>query len=85
MPILQNHANDFPVLALIAHDVLAIPGVSIFIECLFLSSKHTLSNVHSSMTAESMSKAITTKEWLKKGFGYKVHYLENIHILHDTK
>ena len=28
-PILQNHANDFPVLALIARDVLAIPGVSI--------------------------------------------------------
>ncbi|KIM72366.1 hypothetical protein PILCRDRAFT_803956, partial [Piloderma croceum F 1598] len=81
----QKHANDFPVLTLIARDILAIPGVSISVEHLFSSSKHTLSDVRSSMTAESASKTITTKEWLKKGFGYKVHYLDNVRILLDTK
>ena len=29
------------------------------------------------MTAESGFNTITTKEWLKTGFRYKVHYLEN--------
>jgi hypothetical protein len=29
------------------------------------------------MTAESGLNTITTKEWLKTGFRYKVHYLEN--------
>jgi hypothetical protein len=80
-PILQNHTNDFPVLALIARDVLAIPGVSISVEQLFSSSKHTLSDARSSMTAESTSKTITAKEWLKKGFGHEVHYLENVRIM----
>ena len=51
----------------------------------FSSSKHILSNAHSSVTAESASKIVTAKEWLKKGFGYEVHYLENVHILHDKK
>jgi len=31
-------------------------------------------------------KTITAKEWLKKGFGYEVHYLDNdVRILPDTK
>jgi hypothetical protein len=73
------------VLALISRDILAIPGVSISVERLFSSSKHTLSDARSSMMAESASKTITTKEWLKKGFGYEVHYLDNVRILLDTK
>jgi len=73
------------VLALIAHDILAIPGVSISVEHLFSSSKNTLSKTHSSMMAESTSKTITAKEWLKTGFGCKVHYLDNVCILLDTK
>jgi hypothetical protein len=73
------------VLALIVCDILAIPSVSISVKCLFSSSKHTLSDMCSSMMAESASKTITTKEWLKKSFGYKVHYLDNMCILLDTK
>jgi hypothetical protein len=67
--MVQNHALDFLVLACIAHDILAIPEVSISVEQLFLSSKHTLSDLHSSMTAESASKTVVDKEWLKKGLG----------------
>ena len=66
---LQIHAVDFPVLSRIAHDILAIPGVSISVERLFSSSKHTLSDARSAMTAESASKTVVAKEWLKKGLG----------------
>jgi hypothetical protein len=78
---LQIHTVDFPVLARIACDILAIPGVSISIKRLFSSSKHTLSNAHSSMTAESASKTVIAKEWLKKGFGVGINYLNDVHIL----
>jgi hypothetical protein len=66
------------VLARIARDILAIPGVSISVERLFSSSKHTLSDSRSSLTAESASKTVVAKEWLKKGFGAEVNYLDNI-------
>jgi hypothetical protein len=71
---------DFPVLARIARDILAIPGVSISVERLFSSSKHTLSDSRSSMTAESASKTVVVKEWLKKGFGDGVNYLDGFRI-----
>jgi hypothetical protein len=76
--MLQSHAIDFPVLARIARDILAIPGVSISVERLFSSSKHTLSDSRSSLTAESASKTVIAKEWLKKGLGEGVDYLENV-------
>jgi hAT family C-terminal dimerisation region len=75
---MQKHASDFPVLALIAQDILAIPGVSISVERLFSSSKHTLSDSCSSLTAESASKTVVAKEWLKNGFSEGVNYLDNI-------
>jgi hypothetical protein len=75
---LQIYANHFPVLACIARDVLAIPGVSISVERLFSSSKHTLSDTRSSLSAESASKTVVAKEWLKKGFGDGVNYLDDI-------
>lgn len=66
-------------LARIARDILAIPGVSISVERLFSSSKHTLSDTRSSLSAKSASKTVVAKEWLKKGFGNGVNYLDNIH------
>jgi hypothetical protein len=78
--IMQDHSADFPVLAHIARDILAIPGVSISVERLFPSSKHTLSDSQSSMTAESASKTVVVKEWLKKGFGDGVNYLDGFRI-----
>jgi hypothetical protein len=66
------------VLARIAHDILAIPRVSISVKHLFSSSKHTLSDSRCLMTAESASKTVVAKEWLKNGFGEGVDYLDNI-------
>ena len=61
----QLYAEHFPVLARIARDILAIPGVSISVERLFSSSKHTLSDARSSLSAESALKTVVAKEWLK--------------------
>jgi hypothetical protein len=76
---LQLYADHFPVLARIACDILAIPGVSISVERLFSSRKHTLSDVQSSLSAESASKTVVAKEWLKRGFGEGVNYLDDVH------
>jgi len=77
----QKHASDFLVLAHIACDVLAIPGVSISVKWLFSSSKHTLSDTCLSLTAESALKTVVVKEWLKKGFGIDIHYLDGVRVL----
>ena len=77
----QKHVVDFPMLACIACDVLAIPGVSISVEQLFSSSKHMLLDSCSAMTAESVSKTVLAKEWLKKGLGVGMNYLDDLHIL----
>jgi hypothetical protein len=76
----KKHAGIFPILSRIARDVLAVPGVSISVERLFSSSKHTLSDARSSMTAESASKTVVTKEWLKKGLGDGVDYLDGCRL-----
>ena len=77
---LQTYAVHFLVLARIARDILAIPGVSISVERLFSSSKHTLSDSRSSLSAESASKTVVAKEWLKNGFGEGLDYLDNVQI-----
>ena len=48
---LQKYVIDFPVLACIVHDILAIPGVSISVELLFSSRKHTLLEITLMMLA----------------------------------
>ena len=73
--IMQEHVADFPVLACIMQDILAILGVSISVEHLFSGSKHTFSDLQSSMTAKSALKTVVVKEWLKKGFRDGMNYL----------
>ena len=70
----------FPVLSRIAQDILAVPTVSVSVERLFLSSKHTLSESRSSMTAKSASITIICKEWLKLGYGEGINYLQGAAI-----
>ncbi|KIJ06441.1 hypothetical protein PAXINDRAFT_87244, partial [Paxillus involutus ATCC 200175] len=77
------HQTQFPVLSQIARDILAIPGVSVSVERLFSSTKHTLSDSRSSMTAITASKTVITKEWLRKGLGEDINYLANISIHHN--
>ncbi|KAJ6551542.1 hypothetical protein B0H19DRAFT_1073230 [Mycena capillaripes] len=57
------------VLACIACDMLAIPGVSIAVEHLFSSSKHTMSDARLSMAAAIISVTVVAKELLNTGFG----------------
>ncbi|KIK74772.1 hypothetical protein PAXRUDRAFT_174658, partial [Paxillus rubicundulus Ve08.2h10] len=65
----------FPVLSRIVQDILAIPAISISVERLFSSSKHTLSDSCSSLTAESTSLTVISKEWLKLGYSDGIDYL----------
>jgi hypothetical protein len=70
----------FPVLSRIARDILAIPAVSVSVERLFSSSKHTLSDSRSSLSAESASITVIAKEWLKRDFGDNVNFLDGVNI-----
>ncbi|TFY75902.1 hypothetical protein EWM64_g8111 [Hericium alpestre] len=76
----KDHSKHFPVLSRIARDILAIPGVSVLVERLFSSSKHTLSDTRSSLMAETASMAVVSKELLKKGLGENVNYLDGVAI-----
>ncbi|KAJ7312825.1 hypothetical protein DFH08DRAFT_717185 [Mycena albidolilacea] len=69
-------------MARVVQDILAIPGVSISIERLLSSVKHTLLDAQSFMTAEMVSVDIVTKEWLKLGLGQGINYADFIEI-HD--
>ncbi|KAF7371504.1 HAT family dimerization protein [Mycena venus] len=77
----KAHAIHFPILSCIARDVLAIPGVSIAVERLFSSSKHTMSDARSSMVAATASATVVAEQLLKAGFGEGLDYLEGI-IIH---
>src|ERR1700761_3874834 len=76
--LISNKQNQgtLKYMALVARDILAIPGVSISVERLFSSLKHTLSNARSSMTAETVSVDIVTKEWLKAGLVEGANYTD---------
>ncbi|KIJ06087.1 hypothetical protein PAXINDRAFT_92529, partial [Paxillus involutus ATCC 200175] len=80
----KTHQTQFPVLSQIARNILAIPRVSVSVERLFSSTKHTLTDAHSSMTALTASKAVLTKEWLRKGLGDGVSYLDGVSIHYNN-
>ena len=50
------------------------------VERLFFRSKHTLSHTGSSMTAESALKTVVVKEWLKKGLGEGIDFLDGFQV-----
>ncbi|KAE9382391.1 hypothetical protein BT96DRAFT_845560, partial [Gymnopus androsaceus JB14] len=57
----------FSIIFRIAQDLLAIPGVSVSVEWLFLKSWHLCADLQPSMKAETMTAAIQAKLWLKDG------------------
>ncbi|EIW78404.1 hypothetical protein CONPUDRAFT_43583, partial [Coniophora puteana RWD-64-598 SS2] len=60
------HNSDFPVIALMACDFLAlIPATSVSVECLFSGSRHVCCNSRSSLKASTITKVMCTKKWLE--------------------
>ncbi|KAL4262261.1 Zinc finger BED domain-containing [Pleurotus pulmonarius] len=76
----KTYEHVFPTLARIVRDILTIPRVSVSVERLFSSSKHTISDTRSSLQAASASKTIVAKDWLKRGLGQDITYLDNISV-----
>jgi hypothetical protein len=79
---LKQNEGTLKYIVRVVWDILAIPGVSISVERLFSSVKHTLSDARSSMTVETASVDFVTKEWLKLGLSQGVNYMDFIKI-HD--
>ncbi|KAJ7752449.1 hypothetical protein DFH07DRAFT_745008, partial [Mycena maculata] len=73
-------AIHFLILSCIPRGILAIPGVSIAVKWLFLSSKHTMSDAWSSMAAATATATVVKKEFLNTGFSVGLDYLEGISI-----
>lgn len=64
---LQAHAHEFPVIAAMARDFLAIPGASVSVERLFSASRHLCVDSRSSLKAETITEAMCAKRWLRDG------------------
>jgi hypothetical protein len=76
--VFQNMQGTLKAMAAAVRDILAIPGVSISVERLFSSMKKTLRHDRSSITAETASVDIMTKEWLKAGLDQDIDYRQVI-------
>ncbi|TFY51128.1 hypothetical protein EVJ58_g10725 [Rhodofomes roseus] len=63
----REHAQEFPVIAAMARDFLAIPGASVSVERLFSASRHLCADTRSSLKAETITEAMCAKRWLKDG------------------
>ncbi|KAF5372244.1 hypothetical protein D9758_004983 [Tetrapyrgos nigripes] len=66
-PTGKDGVPGFPVIARIARDFLAIPGASVSVERLFSKSRHMCTDLRSSMKAETTTKAMCSKCWLRDG------------------
>jgi hypothetical protein len=64
---------------MVARDILAIQG-SVWLERLFSSMKHTLTNDQTSMTPENSSMCILTKERLKSGLCDGLDWMQLLNI-----
>ncbi|TFY60202.1 hypothetical protein EVJ58_g5298, partial [Rhodofomes roseus] len=63
----REHAHDFPVIASMARDFLAIPGASVSVERLFSASRHLCADTRSSLKAQTITEAMCAKRWLQDG------------------
>ena len=64
---LQAHAHEFPVIAGMAWDFLAIPGASVSGERLFSASRHLCVDARSALSATTITEAMCAKLWLSDG------------------
>ena len=63
----QIHAAEFPILAQMAQDFLAIPTTSISVERVFSKSWHICNNLQSSLKEKTITMALLTKVWIQSG------------------
>jgi len=61
------HASEYPTVARMARDFLAIPGTSVSVERLFSKSRHLCSDLRSSLLAPTIMRAMLSKCWIKDG------------------
>ena len=63
----QIHAVEFPVIARMARDYLAIPATSVAVERVFSKSRHICANLRSSLKEKTIMMALLTKVWIRSG------------------
>ena len=63
----QIHAAEFPILARMARDFLAIPATSVSVERVFSKSWHICNNLRSSLKEKTITMALLTKVWIRSG------------------
>lgn len=61
------YAAEYPTLARMVWDYLAIPAMSVSVERIFSKSRHICSNLRSSLKEESIRMALLTKAWIQSG------------------
>ncbi|KZT32142.1 hypothetical protein SISSUDRAFT_969573, partial [Sistotremastrum suecicum HHB10207 ss-3] len=59
------HEKEFPVIAAMARDYLAIPAASVSVERMFSASRHLCSDSRASLNPETINQAMCIKLWLK--------------------
>ena len=64
---IQKHATEFPIIARMARDFLAIPATSVSVERVFCMSRHICSNLRSSLKEKTITMALLTKVWIRSG------------------
>ena len=63
----QVHATEFPTIAQMARDYLAIPATSVSVEQVFSKSQHICRNLRSSLKEKTITMALLTKVWIWSG------------------
>ena len=63
----QVHVVNFPIIAQMAQDYLAIPTTSVMVEQVFSKSCHICSNLHSLLKEKTITMALLTKVWIWNG------------------
>ncbi len=59
--------TEFPTIARMARDYLAIPATSVSVERVFSKSRHICSSLRSSLKEETIKMALLTKVWIRDG------------------
>jgi len=63
----QIYATEFPILAQMARDFLAIPATSVSVEQVFSKSRHICNSLRSSLKEKTITMALLTKVWIRSG------------------